>query len=68
VPTSGAARGLRSVANEVGHIGKELGKSGFRLGVGDVDMEVRKGRGGAKQRQSPIEVLLNGLTSQRSGR
>jgi hypothetical protein len=62
------ARGgaLKSVAHEVQHVGKEIGKAGFRLGVGDVSMEVRKGR--KEQRDSPLEVLLNGLTNRRSKR
>jgi hypothetical protein len=47
-------------------VGKEIGKAGFRLGVGDVDMEVQRGR--KDNRDSPLEVLLNGLTSRRSKR
>ena len=47
-------------------VGKEIGKAGFRLGVGDVNMEVQKGR--KEQRDSPLEVLLNGLTNRRSKR
>jgi hypothetical protein len=57
---------LKSVAHEVQQVGKEIGKTGFRLGVGDVNMEVQKGR--KENRDSPLEVLLNGLTSRRSKR
>jgi hypothetical protein len=39
-----ARGGLRSVANEVQQIGKEIGKAGFRLGIGDVNMEVHSGK------------------------
>jgi hypothetical protein len=63
-----AARTLRSVADEVGHVGKEIGKTGFRLGVGDVNMEIKRGRNGAHDWQSPIEALLTALTSRRSKR
>jgi hypothetical protein len=56
---------LKSVAHEVQEVGKEIGKAGFRLGVGDVSMEVQKGR--KDQRDSPVEVLLRGLTNRRRG-
>jgi hypothetical protein len=59
----GRSRMLKSVVDEVGHVGKEVGKAGFRLGVGDVDMEVQSGRRRKGRRDSPIEVLLRGLTS-----
>jgi hypothetical protein len=68
-PRPNFARGgsaLKSVAHEMQQVGKEVGKAGFRLGVGDVSMEVRKGR--KEQRDSPLEVLLNGLTNRRSQR
>jgi hypothetical protein len=55
---------LKSVAREVQHAGRELGKAGFRLGVGDVNMEVQKGRNSAR-RDSPLEVLIKGLTARR---
>jgi len=57
---------LKSVAHEVQQVGREIGKTGLRLGVGDVNMEVQKGR--KENRDSPLEVLLNGLTSRRSKR
>ena len=62
----GGGKALRSVAHEMQEVGKEIGKAGFRLGVGDVSMEVQKGK--KEQRDSPLEVLLNGLTNRRSKR
>jgi hypothetical protein len=59
---------LKSVAHEVQEVGKEIGKAGFRMGVGDVSMEVQSGRGKKDARDSPIEVLLKGLTQRRSNR
>jgi hypothetical protein len=59
---------LKSVAHEVQEVGKEIGKAGFRLGVGDVSMEVQRGRKDKDQRDSPLEVLLHGLTNRRSKR
>jgi len=35
---------LKSLASEVQEVGKEIGKAGFRLGVGDVSMEVTSKR------------------------
>jgi hypothetical protein len=71
MPSGSAA--FKSVAREAQHLGKEIGKAGFRLGVGDVDMEVKRGRmevqkGRKEQRDSPLEVLLHGLTNRRSKR
>jgi hypothetical protein len=57
---------IRAVAHEMQQVGKEIGKAGFRLGVGDVNVEVQRGRG--ENRDSPLEVLLHGLTSRRSRR
>jgi hypothetical protein len=59
---------LKSVANEVQQVGKEIGKAGFRMGVGDVSMEVQSGRKRTDTRDSPLEVLLHGLTARRSKR
>ena len=59
---------LKSLANEVQEVGKEISKAGFRLGVGDVSMEVQRGQRNKDTRDSPLEVLLNGLTSRRSKR
>ena len=61
-----AAGAFKSVAHEMQQVGKEIGKAGFRLGVGDVNMEVQRGR--KEKRDSPLEVLLNGLTNRRSKR
>jgi hypothetical protein len=47
-------------------VGKEIGKAGFRLGVGDLDMEVQRGR--KDRHDSPLEVLIHSLTSRRSKR
>ena len=61
-------KALKSVANEMQNVGKEISKAGFRLGVGDLDMEVQRGKRSKDTRDSPLEVLLNGLTSRRSKR
>jgi hypothetical protein len=61
----GRSAPLMSVLKEAQHVGKEIGKSGFRLGVGDVSMEVQRGRKDSAKRDSPLEVLLNGLTARR---
>jgi hypothetical protein len=65
---NGRGRVLKSIAGEVQQLGKEIGKSGFRMGVGDVSMEVQSGRKRKDTRDSPLEVLLNGLTARRSKR
>ena len=62
----GGGKALKSVAREMQEVGKEIGKAGFRLGVGDVSMEVQKGK--KEERDSPLEVLLTGLTNRRSKR
>jgi hypothetical protein len=59
---------LKSMAHEVQQVGKEMGKTGFRVGIGDVSMEVQKGEHSKDTRDSPLEVLLNGLTSRRAKR
>jgi hypothetical protein len=60
---------LKSVAHEVQEVGKEIGKAGFRMGVGNVNMEVQSGKNRNKDtRDSPLEVLLKGLTERRSNR
>jgi hypothetical protein len=59
---------LKSVAHEVQQVGKEIGKAGFRMGVGDVSMEVQSGEKSKGKRDSPLEVLLHGLTQRRSKR
>ena len=66
IPVRRGSGALKSVAHEMQQVGKEIGQAGFRLGVGDVNMEVQKGR--KEQRDSPLEVLLNGLTNRRSKR
>jgi hypothetical protein len=62
----GGGKALRSLAHEMQEVGKEIGKAGFRMGVGDVSMEVQKGK--KEERDSPLEVLLKGLTNRRSKR
>jgi hypothetical protein len=65
-----SSKPLKSVVREVQNVGKDLGKAGFRLGVGDLDMEVqqqKKGRNSQK-RDSPLEVLIKGLTTRNSER
>ena len=59
---------FKSVAHEVQEMGKEIGKAGFRMGVGDVSMEVQSGQKNKDSRDSPLEVLLKGLTQRRSNR
>jgi hypothetical protein len=61
------AGALKSVANNAQQVGKDIAKAGFRLGVGDVNMEVQSGKR-KENRDSPLEVLLKGLTSRRSNR
>jgi hypothetical protein len=56
---------LKSVVNDVHELGKEISKAGFRLGVGNVNMEVQSGQRNKSKRGSPLEVRLNGLTSRR---
>jgi hypothetical protein len=63
---SKSVRRLRSAAGGIGKLGKEMGEAGFRLGVGDMDVEVRKAGNNSKARQSPLEALLLALTSRRS--
>ena len=63
----GSNRPLKSVVREAQHVGKEIGKAGFRVGVGDVSMEVQKGNRDEK-RDSPLEVLIKGLTSRHTPR
>ena len=65
--TVGRSRPLKSVVKEAQQVGKEIGKAGFRLGVGDVNMEVQRGNN-APKRDSPLEVLVKGLTSRRAKR
>jgi hypothetical protein len=62
----GRSAPLKSVLHEAQQVGKEIGKAGFRLGVGDVGMEVQRGRKDSERRDSPLEVLINGLTARRS--
>lgn len=69
IPTPGIRNGVfRTVAHEVQQVGKEIGKTGFRVGIGDVSMEVQKGERSKDTRDSPLEVLLNGLTQRRAKR
>ena len=66
IPMRRGSKALKSVVHEMQEVGKEIGKAGFRLGVGDVNMEVQRGR--KENRDSPLEVLLHGLTNRRSKR
>lgn len=68
LPVSKRNGALMSVAKEVQHVGKEIGKTGFRVGIGDVSMEVQKGERNKDNRDSPLEVLLHGLTARRAKR
>ena len=67
VAIPGGGKALKSVAHEMQEVGREIGKAGFRMGIGDVSMEVQKGNS-KEQRDSPLEVLLHGLTNRRSKR
>ena len=58
----GGSHPLKSVVREAQSVGKEIGKAGFRVGLGDVNMEVKSGNRSQK-RDSPLEVLIKGLTS-----
>jgi hypothetical protein len=68
VPGLNGGGALKSVAHEFRSVGKEIGKSGFRLGVGDVDMSLQSGRKDKDNRDSPLEVVLDGLTRRRHKR
>jgi hypothetical protein len=69
IPTPQMRNGaFKSVAKEVKQVGKEMGKTGFRVGIGDVSMEVQKGESSKDTRDSPLEVLINTLTSRRAKR
>ena len=57
---------LKSLAHEAQGMGREIAKTGFRVGVGDVNMELSTGHKG--RRDSPLEVLLHGLTNRRAKR
>jgi hypothetical protein len=61
-------RAFRSTADEVGKISKEIGRAGLRVGIGEVDLEVRKSGRDSDSRQSPLEALVTALTSRRSER
>jgi hypothetical protein len=67
IPVGRTSKPLKSVVKEAQQVGKEIGKAGFRLGVGDVSMEVQRGNN-APKRDSPLEVLVKGLTSRNSKR
>jgi hypothetical protein len=59
---------LRTTTNELARIGRAVGEVGLRVGIGDVDMELRKAKSNSKTRQSPIEGLLTALTSRNASR
>lgn len=69
IPVPRMRRGsFKSVAHEMQQVGREITKAGFHVGVGDVSMEVQKGKRSKDTRDSPLEVLINGLTARRSKR
>jgi len=60
-------KGIGKAGKGIGKAGKEIGSAGVTLGVGDVTMDMRRGRKeAAGRRQSPLEVLLSGLTSRKT--
>jgi hypothetical protein len=59
---------LRTTTDELARIGRAVGEVGLRVGIGDVDMELRKAKSNSKTRQSPIEGLLTALTSRNASR
>jgi hypothetical protein len=62
---NGAMKGaMKAISREAGTLGKEIREHGIQVGVGDLAMEVHN-RNGSKRRRSPVEVLLQGLTSRR---
>jgi hypothetical protein len=44
IPMRRGSKALKSVVHEMQEVGKEIGKAGFRLGIGDVNMEVTNRR------------------------
>jgi hypothetical protein len=61
-------RALHSTADQFSRISKEIGRAGLRVGIGEVDLEVRKSGHDSESRQSPLEALVTALTSRRSDR
>jgi len=59
---------LRTTTDELARIGRAVGDVGVRVGIGDVDMELRRAKKDSKTRQSPIEGLLTALTSRNASR
>src|SRR6187431_443022 len=59
---------LRTTTDELARIGRAVGEVGLRVGIGDVDMELRRAKKDSKTRQSPIEGLLTALTSRNASR
>jgi hypothetical protein len=63
----GIGTSMGKAGKGIGKAGKEIGSAGVTIGVGDVTMDVRRGRkDAAGNRQSPLEVLLSGLTSRKT--
>jgi hypothetical protein len=59
---------LRSTTDEIARIGRAVGDVGLRVGIGDLDMELRRAKRDSKTRQSPLEGLLTALTSRNASR
>lgn len=59
---------LRTTTDELARIGRAVGDVGLRVGIGDVDMELRRAKRDSKTRQSPLEGLLTALTSRNASR
>jgi hypothetical protein len=59
---------LRTTTDELARIGRAVGEVGLRVGIGDLDMELRKAKKDSKTRQSPLEGLVTALTSRNASR
>jgi hypothetical protein len=59
---------LRATTDELARIGRAVGEVGLRVGIGDLDMELRKAKSDPKSRQSPLEGLVTALTSRSASR
>jgi hypothetical protein len=56
---------MKTLAQEASNVGREVRRQGVHVGVGNVSMDVQRRNGTQKQRRSPIEVVLQGLTERR---
>ena len=59
------SRRLRSRRSALAELAREIGAASIRLGRLSTDLQAVREEAGEHRRQSPIEVLLSGLTSRR---